>query len=44
MKKTYTKPAMHVVELKQRTMILAGSLDEYGMNKSLRSEEAEEAW
>ena len=43
-KKEYMKPTMRTVELKQRTMILAGSLDKYGMSKSLQSEEVEEAW
>ena len=43
-KKEYMKPTMQTVELKQCTMILAGSMDEYGMNKSLQDDEVEEAW
>ncbi len=43
-KKTYMKPTMQTVALKQRTTILAGSPDAYGMNKSLSSEEVEEGW
>ena len=39
------KPAMQTVVLTQRTAILAGSLDEYGMNKSLiEDEEVIEGW
>ena len=44
MKKEYMKPTMRTVELKHRTMILAGSPDAYGMDKNLQSEEVEEAW
>ena len=33
------KPAMQTVVLTQRTAILAGSLDAYGMNKNLIEEE-----
>lgn len=44
-KKEYMKPTMRTVELKQRTMILAGSVDAYGMNKSVQDdEEVESAW
>ncbi len=36
---------MQTVVLTQRTAILAGSLDEYGMNKSLiEDEEVNEGW
>ena len=36
---------MKTVELKQRTMILAGSADAYGMNKTLiEDEEVDEGW
>ena len=30
------KPTMRTVELKQRTMILAGNADQYGMNRNLQ--------
>ena len=44
-KKAYIKPTMQTVELKQRQMILAGSADAYGMNKTLiEDEEVDEAW
>ena len=46
-KKAYMKPTMQVVELKQRTMILAGSVDTYGMNRNLQSnseDEVDSAW
>ena len=44
-KKEYMKPTMKTVELKQRTMILAGSVDAYGMNKTLiEDEEVVEGW
>ena len=46
-KKEYMKPTMKTVELKQRTMILAGSVDEYGMNRNLQSnseDEVDSAW
>ena len=43
-KKEYMKPTMRTVELKHRTMILAGSADTYGMNKSVQEEEVDEAW
>ena len=40
MKKQYMKPTMQTVELKQRTMILAGS----EINDYLQGEEVNEAW
>jgi len=43
-KKEYMKPTMRTVELKHRTMILAGSVDAYGMNKSVQEEEVDNAW
>ena len=43
-KKEYMKPTMLTVELRQRTMILAGSLDANGMNRSLLTDEVDEAW
>lgn len=44
-KKEYMKPTMRTVELKHRTMILAGSVDTYGMNKTLiEDEEVDEGW
>ena len=46
-KKAYMKPTMQTVELKQRTMILAGSPDAYGMNRNLQSnseDEVDSAW
>ena len=44
-KKEYMKPTMRTVELKHRTMILAGSADAYGMNKTLIEDETvDEAW
>jgi hypothetical protein len=44
-KKAYIKPTMQTVELKQRQMILAGSADQYGMNKTLiEDEEVDEGW
>ena len=48
-KKEYMKPTMQTVELKHRTMILAGSVDEYGMNRNLQGtsdpdEEVDEGW
>lgn len=36
------KPTMKVVELKQRTMILAGSNED--VNKKLQEEEVDYAW
>ena len=46
-KKEYMKPTMRTVELKHRTMILAGSVDAYGMNRQLQSnseDEVDSAW
>ena len=48
-KKEYMKPTMRTVELKHRTMILAGSLDQYGMNRQLQGtsdpdDEVDEGW
>ena len=48
-KKAYMKPTMRTVELKHRTMILAGSADAYGMNRQLRGrnnsdDEVTDAW
>ena len=46
-KKEYMKPTMQTVELKHRTMILAGSVAAYGMNRNLPSnseDEVDEAW
>ena len=43
-KKEYMKPTMRTVELKHRTMILAGSVDANGMKKSLQNDEVDEAW
>ena len=44
-KKAYMKPTMQTVELNNKTMILTGSPDEYGMNKKLtEDEEVESAW
>lgn len=43
-KKEYMKPTMKTVELKQRTMILAGSVDAYGMKMSVQDDEVDEAW
>ena len=41
-KKAYMKPTMQVVELKQQTMILAGSNEE--MSQDLHEEEVDYAW
>lgn len=43
-KKTYMKPTMQTVALKQCATILAGSPDAYGMNKKLIDEEVTEGW
>ena len=46
-KKEYMKPTTRTVEMKQRTMILAGSVDAYGMNRNLQSateDEVDSAW
>ena len=41
-KKAYMKPTMQVVELKQRTMILAGSNED--VNQNLQNEEVDYAF
>ena len=43
-KKAYMKPTLKVVELRQKHQILVGSVDQYGMNKSLQDEEVDEGW
>lgn len=43
-KKEYMKPTMQTVELRHKCQILAGSLDEYGMNNSVQSDEVNEGW
>ncbi|MCR4808973.1 MAG: hypothetical protein K5896_03840 [Prevotella sp.] len=48
-KKAYMKPTLKVVELRQKHQILAGSVDEYGMNRQLQGfddpeDEVEWAW
>ena len=44
-KKKFEKPTMKVIELQHKSMILAGSADEYGMNKTLiEDEEVDEGW
>ncbi|KWW32944.1 MAG: hypothetical protein F083_2566 [bacterium F083] len=44
-KKKFEKPTMQVIELQQRTQILAGSVDAYGMNNTLiEEEEVIEGW
>lgn len=44
-KKKFEKPTMKVIELQHKSMILAGSLDQYGMNKTLiEDEEVIEGW
>ena len=43
-KKEYMKPTLKVVELRQMHQILVGSVDQYGMNKSLQDEEVDEGW
>ena len=45
-KQEYMKPVMRTVELKHRTMILAGSVDSNGMNKKLRTDDepVDEGW
>ena len=44
-KKDYMSPTMLVVDLQYKCQILAGSFDEYGMNKSLiQDEEVDEGW
>ena len=44
-KKEYMKPTLKVIELQHKSMILAGSPDAYGMNKTLiEDEEVVEGW
>lgn len=49
-KQKYIKPMMQIVELEHRMMILAGSIDEFGMNRQLQGtrdtpdNEVDEAW
>lgn len=45
-KKEYMKPSIKVVKSQQKNQILAGSVDTYGMNKRLRTEDGEvtEGW
>ena len=43
-KKAYMKPTMTVNELDLNIQILAGILDQYGMNNGLQDEEVEEGW
>lgn len=44
-KKKFEKPTMKVIELQYKSMILAGSADAYGMNKTLiEDEEITEGW
>ena len=44
-KKAYMKPTMEVVEIDIHAQILAGSVDAYGMNKTLiEDEEVIEGW
>ena len=43
-KKEYMKPTLKVVELHQKHQILVGSVDQYGMKRSLQNEEVEKGW
>ena len=43
-KKTYMKPDVKVILLRQRATILTGSMDENGMNRNLQNEEVDDAW
>lgn len=43
-KKEYMKPTMQVVEMQHKCQIMAESVNSYGMNESLQSEEVEEGW
>lgn len=46
-KKKYIKPTTQIVEIQQRTTILIGSPDEYGMNNELITDDiyiVEEGW
>ena len=44
MRKTYIQPTTIEVKLQHHTNILTVSTDAYGMNRSLQSEEVDEAW
>ena len=44
MKKTYIQPTTIEVKLQHHANILTVSTDAYGMNRSLQSEEVDEAW
>ena len=43
-KKTYIKPDVKVILLRQRATILTGSMDENGMNRKLQNQEVDNAW
>ena len=48
-KKAYQKPTINVVKLQHKSQILAGSVDQYGMNRRLQGtsdpdDEVEYAW
>ena len=43
-KKTYMKPDVKVILLRQRATILTGSMDENGMNRKLQNEKVDDAW
>ena len=43
-KKTYMKPDVKVILLRQRATILTGSMYENGMNSKLQNEEVDNAW
>ena len=43
-KKEYMKPTMEVEEIQQDIQLLAGSVDEYGMNKDLLDETVDQGW
>ncbi len=44
-KKKYIKPAMQIVELRQRTTILNTSYEDYGVNRTLFIEdEVDDGW
>ena len=43
-KKEYQKPAMEVVDIDMKAQILAGSVDQYNMNRSLQDEEVDDGW
>ena len=44
MKKTYIQPTTIEVKLQHHANILTVSTDAYGMNRSLQSEQVDEAW